>query len=291
MARIDRRRFLGLSAAAASAPLLGRTAFARTQAPSDAGNPVVIIGGGLSGLHAASLLRKAGRAVVVLEARPDPGGRVQTIRDPFGEGQFGEAGAIRISEAHQRVLGLVRDFGLSVVPFSSSNGSELVSLGGMNFRADTLSKTTLPLDLKPEERGLTQGALLERYIGELPEDLADLSPSAASYSRWADYDRLTWTDWLRSRGASPDAVKLMTIGGDSRALSALYVLRQWALLRGKRQFYKIQGGMDRLPQAMATALGDVVQYNCGVVSVDRSGDPILVDYIERESRGARRPVE
>ena len=230
-----------------------RPAFAGPQAPADSGIPVVIIGGGMAGLHAAGILRKAGRAVVVLEARADPGGRVQTIRDPFGEGQFGEAGPIRISEAHQRVLGLVKDHGLSVVPFSSSNGSELISLGGMNVRPDALNKTTLPLDLKPEERGLTQGALLERYIGAIPPDLADLSPSAASYSRWADFDRVTWTDWLRSRGASADAVKLMTIGGDSRALSALYVLRQYALLRGKRQFYKIEGGMDRLPQAMGGA--------------------------------------
>jgi hypothetical protein len=152
----------------------------------------------------------------------------------------------------------------------------------MNFRADTLNKTTLPLDLKPEERGLTQGALLERYIGALPPDLADLSPSAASYARWADYDRVTWTDWLRSRGASADAVKLMTIGGDSRALSALYVLRQYALLRGKRQYYKIQGGMDRLPQAMAAALGPVVRYNSVVGAMDHSGDTVLVDYMEQD---------
>jgi monoamine oxidase len=259
-----------------------RPVLAGSQAPADAGNPVVVIGGGLAGLHAAGLIRKAGRAAVVLEARSDPGGRVLTIREPFGEGQFGEAGPIRISEAHQRVLGLVKDLGLSVVPFSSSNGSELVSIGGMNFRADTLNKATLPLDLKPEERGLTQGALLERYIGALPSDLADLSPSAASYARWADYDRLTWTDWLRSRGASADAVKLMTIGGDSRALSALYVLRQYALLRGKRQYYKIQGGMDRLPQAMAAALGPVVRYNSVVGAVDHSGDTVLVDYMEQD---------
>jgi monoamine oxidase len=62
----------------------------------------------------------------------------------------------------------------------------------------------------------------------------------------------------------------------------LYVLRQYALLRGKRQYYKIQGGMDRLPQAMAAALGPVVRYNSVVGAVDHSGDTVLVDYMEQD---------
>jgi monoamine oxidase len=279
VAGIDRRGFLRLSVAAAATPLTARAAWAGR--PQAAGNPVVIVGAGLAGLHAASLLRKSGRPVVVLEARAEPGGRVSTIRDPFGDGQFGEAGAIRISEGHRRVLGLVKEHGLSVVPFYSSNGAELMTIGGTNVRADALKSTPLPLDLRPEERGLTQAALLERYVGPLPADLADLSPSAASYARWIDYDKVTWTDWLRARGASADAVKLMTLGGDSRALSALYVLRQYALLRGKTQFYKIQGGMDRLPQAMAAALGDAVHYDASVVSIDQTGDPVWVEYMEQ----------
>ena len=45
---------------------------------------------------------------------------------------------------------------------------------------------------------------------------------------------------------------LMTLGGDSRRLSALYVLRQYALIR-EGTLYKIEGGMDRLPVAIANA--------------------------------------
>ena len=56
----------------------------------------------------------------------------------------------------------------------------------------------------------------------------------------------------------------MTLGGDSRELSALYVLRQFALLRNTTQFYKIQGGMDLLPRAMARSLGSIVRYNAAV---------------------------
>jgi monoamine oxidase len=61
----------------------------------------------------------------------------------------------------------------------------------------------------------------------------------------------------------------MTVGGDATDLSALYVLRQFAMLRRSTQRYKIQGGMDLLPRAMASALGDVVRYNAPVVRVTR----------------------
>ena len=62
----------------------------------------------------------------------------------------------------------------------------------------------------------------------------------------------------------------MTQGGDSSALSALYMLRQFAMLRTSSQLYKIAGGMDRLPQAMASALGDVVRHEAAVVRISRA---------------------
>jgi len=89
---------------------------------------------------------------------------------------------------------------------------------------------------------------------------------------------VTWPEWLRSRGASPDAVKLMTVGGDSSAVSALYVLRQYAMLRASTQRYKIGGGMDRLPAAMAASLAGIIRYNAPVVRVERQATRFRVDY-------------
>lgn len=47
-------------------------------------NPVIIVGAGLSGLYAASLLSKNGIEYRVLEARERTGGRVLSIRSPHG---------------------------------------------------------------------------------------------------------------------------------------------------------------------------------------------------------------
>jgi monoamine oxidase len=277
---MNRRRFLRLSAAAA-APALIRSSWAGQIA--DPGDRVVIVGAGLAGLRAAELVRKTGRQVVVLEARAQAGGRVLTIRSPFDDGLFAEAGPVRIPAAHRTVLRLARERGLTLVPFEPSAGSTIHTIGGMSVRSDELDRATVPLDLRPDERRVSPSSLLERYAGDLPADMADPAPSPGSFSRWQPYDRQTWPDWLRSRGASAGAVRLMTLGGDSSDLSALYVLRQFALLRKSTQFFKIRGGMDLLPRAIASSLGDAVRCNAEVVRVDHASRRLQVDYLENGS--------
>src|SRR6476659_9706456 len=122
---ITRRRFLRLSALAAPAApsLLQRPASPEAANP---GNLVVVVGAGLAGLRAADLLRRAGRPVIVLEARERAGGRVLTVRSPFDDGLHAEAGPIRISGAHRSVLQLIRSLRLTLVPFESSIGSSIV---------------------------------------------------------------------------------------------------------------------------------------------------------------------
>jgi monoamine oxidase len=278
MTRIGRREFLRLSAL--GVPMAARSSFPPQGAGAPSADPVVIVGAGLAGLQAASVLQKAGQHVVVLEARAEAGGRVRTQRAPFDEELFGELGPIRIPGMHATVLKLAADHGLSLVPFALGTGSALIGVRGVTARVpEDASRVTSTLALGPEEAGLGQGALLQRYVRDLPRDIGTLAPTAESYASWESLDRVTWPAWLRSRGASADAVALMTLGGDSSALSALYVLRQYALLQGTDQFFKIQGGMDRLPRAMASALGSVVRFNSPVVRVDQTSRPVRLDYL------------
>ena len=268
---VSRRQFLRLSVIAAAPAGLRQT-------PTPAADPTVVVGAGLSGLRAADVLRRAGRSVVVLEARERPGGRVFTLRSVFDDGLHAEAGAIRISGAHRSVLQLARQFNLMIVPFESSVGASVVSVGGVAERSSAAPGNRWAAELKQDERGLTPLQLLERYVGPIASDLTAPAATRASYAKWTDYDRLSWPDWLRSRGASAGAVKLMTLGAEADDVSALYVLRQFALSRTSTQLFKIQGGMDLLPRAMASALGSIVRYNSPVVRVSRTAARLRVDY-------------
>ena len=192
-----------------------------------------------------------------------------TVRSPFDDGLHAEAGPIRIAGVHQAVLRTARRFNLTLTPFGSSQGSPVVAIRGKAATAAEVARGALTRDLKPDDQGLDPGTLLDRYVGVLPGDLAEPAATADSYARWRSYDRLSWPDYLRSRGATPEAIALMTVGGDATDLSALYVLRQFAMLRRSTQRYKIQGGMDLLPRALASAVGDVVRYNAPVVRVTR----------------------
>src|SRR5205823_6233550 len=44
------------------------------------------------------------------------------------------------------------------------------------------------------------------------------------------------------------------------------------------QLYKIQGGMDLLPKAMASVLGDTIRYGAAVVRVRRSSAGLSIEY-------------
>jgi monoamine oxidase len=274
---MNRRRFL--QQAATAFPLAAAAARGVSTRAADGDGPVVIVGAGLAGLRTADLLYKAGTSVIVLEARSRPGGRVITVRTPFDEGLHAEAGPTRIASAHVAVLRAARAYKLPLVPLAAA-GADVTAVHGRP--ASTLQgQRAWMLALKPDEQMMTPAQLLERYVGELPRELSDPGAPRTAFARWEAYERLTWPEWLRSRGASPGAVTLMTVGGDPREVSALYVLRQYAMLRASTQRYAIGGGMDRLPEAMAASLGGIIRYNAPVVRVERQSARFRVDYRER----------
>jgi monoamine oxidase len=82
-------------------------------APS-APKKVLIVGAGVAGLTAATLLKSAGHEVVLIEANGNRiGGRVKTFRGIFSDPQLhAEAGAMRLPDFHPMVLALADKLGL-----------------------------------------------------------------------------------------------------------------------------------------------------------------------------------
>lgn len=65
---------------------------------------IIVVGAGMSGLVAASLLKDAGHDVTVLEATQRVGGRIFTMREPFMDDLYLDVGAMRIPQFAQKLL-------------------------------------------------------------------------------------------------------------------------------------------------------------------------------------------
>ena len=88
---------------------------------------LVIVGAGLAGLRVGieTLKKRKGMKVVILEKYGYIGGRVVTH---YKDGLQYEIGAGRISEKHRLVLGLMRKYGLTYVPFGGGGDDEFSML-------------------------------------------------------------------------------------------------------------------------------------------------------------------
>ena len=272
--RQARRDFLKGAAALAFVPSAVKAA---GTTPARAPETILVAGAGLAGLAAAFRLRDAGKRVILIEARDAPGGRVRTLRGFFDDGLYAELGAARIAETHEYVLHWLNDLRLSLVPFAPDSGSAVLAVNGQRAVADdAAAREKLAPGLHADERNLSVPGLLLKYIKDVPDELAEADVNLAD-PRWRAFDRMTWPAWLASRGASPAAIRLMMLGGDSSGFSALFMLQQIMLHRDSRQYFKIEGGMDRLPRGIAAALRLPIRYNCRLSRLTRTATGVRAE--------------
>jgi len=205
------------------------------------------VGAGLAGLSAAYELGQAGHQVTVLEARDRPGGRVLTLRDTFADGQYAEAGAETFGETHDFVQHYVQTFHLETMP--AWNYGRLASL---TFRNGQRSRPNSELSRK----------YVQPAVKEIGDPLAPGWPTADLLRR---FDRISMVELLQSRGASPEEIATLQIvysdswDNGTAPDSALCLLRDEAIARAGASF-RIRGGNDQLPQALARSMGARVHY-------------------------------
>lgn len=242
---------------------------------------VLVVGAGLAGLAAAITLRDAGSNVTILESRARPGGRVYTLREPFSDGLYAEAGAARIQDSHEYTLRYVKRFNLELDPFLPPAGNSVTCVAGRRLvtpQGNPIDLARVPLDFSTEERQIgLRGGLVKYLFGHLDEIGDPASPS------WPSKDlsrfEVPIAEFCRRNGASEAFVKMIAFGHDLGTMSALHLLRDTAVGMATRQWFKIRGGNDRLPVALAAALADNIRYGAAVVRLEQDDSAVRVTYL------------
>jgi monoamine oxidase len=262
----------------AAAPGLLRAEEPKPVAGKDGRGPqkVIVVGAGLAGLAAAYELQQLGHAVTVLEAQKRAGGRVHTLREPFADGLYVEAGAIDFSASYRHMVRYVKTFNLTADRLDNTPLASVYHMRGKKFSVrwgPGAKDPDWPFELGPQERKLGLNGMFQKYFAVV-DQIGDPTLPGWRLDPWKSLDQLSVADFLRRQGASNEAIEMLS---DSVAFgygwstgSALH-----RLISDLTLFYLsteqagkvIRGGTDLLPKAFVAALGDRVRYGVPVVKV------------------------
>jgi monoamine oxidase len=252
----------------------------------------VVVGAGLAGLSAARDLVASGADVVVLEARARAGGRVEQTTTP--DGRLIQLGGEVIADFHTSYRQLVAELGLTIVPsFTDIPGQSTWVMRDGVFRGEDM----------PWMSGADR-AVYDR----LDKAFAALAATVDPDDPWAHpdapaLDTLSFGEWLRAEGATPDVLRAMesrafALAEDSIERRSLLADLRKEAAAGATGFYdydvwessKVQEGSATVALMMAEHLGYRMRYSTPVAAIDIHPARSLVHAVTGETFFARNVV-
>jgi monoamine oxidase len=245
---------------------------------------VTIIGAGMAGLAAAHSLQQAGWQVTLLEARDRVGGRVYSVRG-FSGGLVAEGGGEFIDSHHSRMMALAKDFNLSLGQVGSWQ-SQSADWGAFAGKAGPVAnKGIWGADLKAEFEKMWEA------VAELGKFVKDpIHPLASPKAR--ELDRQSAAEWIQAQDVHPTAKNMFTqhiraeYSCEPENFSLLDFARNAALYYSDPNAwpvtYRIIGGNDLLPQAIAGKIPDL-RLNAVATSIQIKSEEVVVTYKQGDS--------
>ena len=240
---------------------------------------VVVIGAGAAGLYAARELKRAGKRVLVLEARERVGGR--TLSQTLPNGATVDLGGQWVGPTQKRVQKLIAEYGLSVFP-TFRQGKSVLCMNG--------ERTTYEGLLPPPTPEV--GDELRRAFAAIDEIGATLSIEAPWTSpNAADLDGKSLYSWARETVKSDfarsaiDGLAITLFSSESRDLSFLHFVVYIAsaggfdpitATAGGAQDSRFVDGFQSVSTALAVELEAELVLESPASRIDHDGDGVTV---------------
>ncbi|HYR96076.1 MAG TPA: flavin monoamine oxidase family protein [Candidatus Binatus sp.] len=282
---ITRRGLIGAAAAGAAVAALPTSGRAAARSAD-----IIVVGAGLAGLTAARAIVKAGRSVMVLEARDRVGGRV--LNHPLANGDYAELGGTFIGPTQDHILALASEVGVGTFPTYNAGNNVFYGNGRREeFPSNTPFGTAPPDPVVAPDIVLAVTQLDQMSLG-VPVDRPWQSSNAE------EWDRQTLDTWLRehtSGGAEFMAVSSAAteaiFGCEPRELSLLFTLFYIAAsgneqnpgtfernfnTAGGAQESRFVGGAQTVALQVASRLGQRVVLGAPVRRIEQSPTGVTV---------------
>ena len=286
---ISRRGLIGGAAAGGAAMAfggLGQPATAATTSGSLPGTvDVVVVGAGISGLVAARNLKKAGKSVLVVEARDRVGGRI--LNHTVTGGSVIEAGGAFVGPTQNHILALAKELGVQTFKqyVEGKNVYSSKLLGRLEYTG------TVP----PDPLILADAAALVVKIDQMSKQVPVAAPWTAKKAK--EWDSITVDQWIRQQTIVPTVQDVVlaylqpSFGTDGLNMSLLFFL--WYIATAGDETHagnfsrsadtangaqdsRFVGGSQLVPLRMADALGSRVALNAPVRRISQSGSTVTV---------------
>ncbi|HWD74039.1 MAG TPA: flavin monoamine oxidase family protein [Solirubrobacteraceae bacterium] len=299
--QITRRRFVAGTLVGGAAAAVPPAADARTrhhkhkakhrrhQRAASHSADVIVVGAGFAGLTAARNIVKAGKSVIVLEARDRVGGRVWN--HDLGAGQVSERGGTFVGPTQDYLMALATELGVGTFPTYDTGNDVYMADGQRTTYSDTGPLGTAPPDPLTLAEVTADIQLLDQMSTSVPVDAPWTASNAGSY------DGQTLQSWIDTHSVTPRFKELVAaatrpiFGAEPRELSLLFVLFYIAAsgdennagtfernfdTRGGAQMSRFIGGSQSIAFRMLDQLGKRVVLNAPVRRITQSAGGVSV---------------